>query len=404
MLLRRALIALAAALGTVPMVSASAILVVLNAALCAQLSCSPQAQRRIGLLEAGSLFCCVVQAVAGVLLFPSLDRSNECVGSTYLDRIGAVCDSNSQYKAGVVAIVLAVFAANLLTSLAMFLSHLRHNRAAAAAARGVHRALGLPFDAYDIHLSGMISGRHLARLLRDPRLAGSAEVRGLFARLDRSLSGFVLFNHGKSGHFARDEYARTLSRLLAAFPGLLDWALRADRAVVARLAAFVEDYAAYAREHHSEVFGEIIQADYRPSLLVWLATCEARHRRALCKLLLGVATASGMTYFLRPGEVREQLLADAGRYAPAWRDAGGGGDGGGDGEGDGDEALEAFFEALDGGDAAIPPLFKAPPSPVDDPPTPPAPAEGPPSPHRDLSGYPPAGSGPAAGTPLTGAC
>ena len=127
MLARRAVIALAAALGTVPMVSVTVILLVLNVSLCAQLSYLPQIQRRIRLLEVGSLFCCMVQAVAGVLLFPSLDQSSQCVGSTYLDQIGAVCNSNSDYKSGVVIIVLFVFSANLFTSIAMFVSHLRQN-------------------------------------------------------------------------------------------------------------------------------------------------------------------------------------------------------------------------------------------------------------------------------------
>ena len=319
-LVRRALIAMVAALSTVPMLSATVIIVVLNVSLCAQLTCLPQTQRRIRALEVGSLFCCVVQAVAGVLLFPSLDQSSQCVGSTYLDQLGAVCDSNSAYKSGVVAIVLAVFSANLLTSVAMCASHLRQNWTAARAVRAVHRALDLPYDEYDIHLSSMISGRHLSRLLGDPALIDSEEVRALYLRLERSLSGFVMFNHGKSGHYARDEYARTLNRLLAAFPGLLDWVLQADRALVARFAAFVEDYAAYAREHHRDAFGDIILAEYRPILLMWLATCESHHRKELCKLLLGIATASGMTYFLRPGEIRDHLLEEAKQYLAVWTD------------------------------------------------------------------------------------
>ena len=40
----------------------------------------------------------------------------------------------------------------------------------------------------------------------------------------------LMFNHAKSGHYAQDEYARTLGRLLANFPGLLDWIAQADRA------------------------------------------------------------------------------------------------------------------------------------------------------------------------------
>ena len=44
------------------------------------------------------------------------------------------------------------------------------------------------------------------------------------------------------------------------------------------------------------------------------AACSAhyrmcRHRQAFCRLLLGVASASGMTYFLRPGKIRDQLIA-----------------------------------------------------------------------------------------------
>ena len=53
----------------------------------AQLVCSPHIAREIRLLEVGSLFSCMIQAVAGVLLYPSLDKSNECVGSTYLDQV-----------------------------------------------------------------------------------------------------------------------------------------------------------------------------------------------------------------------------------------------------------------------------------------------------------------------------
>jgi hypothetical protein len=317
-LLRRALIALCSALATVPMVSASAIIFILNVFVCAQLFCLPQMQRRIRLLEVGSLFSCLIQAVAGVLLCPSLDMSSECVGSTYLDRIGSICDSNSAYKSGVTIIVLVIFSCNLLTSLALFALHLYKNWVVESSIKRIHSQFDIPYDRYDIHLSNIVDGRRLAGLLRDPSLRDSDEVKDLFRSLNVSLPGFIMFNHAKSGNFAQDEYARTLGRLLTNFPGLLDWIAQADRTLVARFAAFVEDYAAYAREHHDVAFGEIILADYRPSVLVWLATCDGRHREALCKLLLGMATANGMKYFLRPGKIRDILLEEAKSYMPVW--------------------------------------------------------------------------------------
>ena len=41
-----------------------------------------------------------------------------------------------------------------------------------------------------------------------------------------------------------------------------------------------------------------------------------RHRQAFCRLLLGVAAASGMTYFLRPGKIRDQLIEVPFTFAP----------------------------------------------------------------------------------------
>jgi hypothetical protein len=169
-LLRRALICMCAAFVPVPMVSACLIIFILNLFLCAQLVCSPHVAREIRLLEVGSLFSCMIQAVAGVLLYPSLDKSNECVGSTYLDQLGSICDSNSQYKKAVTIVVLLVFSCNLIVSLLLFLRKLHLNRIADAALREIHRVFDLPFDKYDIHLSNVIDGTFLAALLKDDRL------------------------------------------------------------------------------------------------------------------------------------------------------------------------------------------------------------------------------------------
>ncbi len=119
---------------------------------------------------------------------------------------------------------------------------------------------------------------------------------------------FVMLHHHQSGLYAQGERARTLNGLLGACPGLLDWLAREpDRTRVAGLAAFVADYAAYAAEHHSVVFGDIVLTEHRADLLMWLATCARRDRAAFCRLMLGVASAGGMPCYLRPGEVRDEL-------------------------------------------------------------------------------------------------
>jgi hypothetical protein len=52
---------------------------------------------------------------------------------------------------------------------------------------------------------------------------------------------------------------------------------QADRGLVGGLQAFVEDYAAYAREHHNVTFGEIILTAHKADVLMWLMTCSDRH-------------------------------------------------------------------------------------------------------------------------------
>ena len=108
--------------------------------------------------------------------------------------------------------------------------------------------------------------------------------------------------------------------MLLGFPGLFDWIAHTDRRLVAHLYSFVADYALYAREHHSVVFGEMILDEYRPSFLVWLTTCDPLHRDQLCELLLGMAMASGRNYYLRPGETRDRLLEVIQKYTPDWQD------------------------------------------------------------------------------------
>ena len=54
--------------------------------------------------------------------------------------------------------------------------------------------------------------------------------------------------------------------------------LQADRKLVAGFAAFVKDYSAYAREHHNVTFGEIILTAHKADVLMWLMTCNDRHR------------------------------------------------------------------------------------------------------------------------------
>ena len=164
--------------------------------------------REIRLLEVGSLFSCMIQAVAGVLFYPSLDTSNECVGSTYLNQatprwfrgggrrrralpppcfrrrsilsvcpkqasacgpsarnaapaekseagrqIGSVCDTNNAYKYAVTIIVLFVFSCNLAASLALFLykvdaSGPAHARGPASERGPVNRARSASVSAF----------------------------------------------------------------------------------------------------------------------------------------------------------------------------------------------------------------------------------------------------------------
>ena len=76
----------------------------------------------------------MAQAVAGILLYPSLDKSNECIGvSSSLRQPGSVaCDSSDQYKLGVTVLVLMAFFGNVATSAGLFLRRLIMRREAAA--------------------------------------------------------------------------------------------------------------------------------------------------------------------------------------------------------------------------------------------------------------------------------
>eukprot|EP00961_Rhodomonas_salina_P172444 2325418-Rhodomonas_salina.1 len=138
-LLRKGLLAAILSAVSVPMVQAVLVLVLLNASMCAHLVHAPLIRPTAAALNNFGLFCTIVFAVFGMLFFPSLDKSVQCVGSGDLVKLhGAQCVVNDRVKLCVAVLLLSLLAlaalASLSISLAEFRAKLAGERAAAAVA------------------------------------------------------------------------------------------------------------------------------------------------------------------------------------------------------------------------------------------------------------------------------
>lgn len=134
--LRRVLLGVVLITVSVPMIQAVLAILIINLALYAHLIYQPMVHPHAANLEVAGLLTSMFMAVCGMLFFPSLDKSVECVGSADLvSTIGEQCGRNETLKLRLAVVLLVLIILLFLVALVLSMIELHARRLAEKTAK-----------------------------------------------------------------------------------------------------------------------------------------------------------------------------------------------------------------------------------------------------------------------------